>query len=134
MNGPFLVQDWLTLKGKRPTGQTAVTLYPHRDSWVSTANTLSLTLSIEVKNVKATTHTTATPPALRIETAVCDVGPWTTVGTYTAVGNSTLNLNPGGGSPLLLQYLRWAVDNNTGVDGDEWEICFRIVGMRVDFA
>ena len=149
MSGPFLVQDWLTLRGEVPTPSSpppdpwvaACTLYPHRDTWVATGNAMAITLSIEVKSVQhgstATPPNSTVPPALRIETAVCEVGPWYDVspsGGYTTPGTPLLNLTSMGGTPPLLQVLRWAVDTNTLHNGDTWSICFRIVGMRIDLA
>lgn len=129
MQGPVLVQDWVTLKGQGAGSTSAATFYPHRQSWLWAGDARRVALTVEVKALTGAT----TAPALRIETAACEAGPWVEVASYTTVGDRTLWLRREPGDTAdeqVLGYLRWALAEDDGVGGSgAWTACFRIVAV-----
>ena len=67
-------------------------------------------------------------PALLIQTAVSEDGPWTDVAIYTVAGVQTpvfLRRNPGDTSAQqMMGFLRWRLQETE--NGDEWTVCFRV--------
>ena len=106
---------------------------------------LALTMTVEVKSIRNITNSSRPKPVLRIETALCEVGPWVAVPFASADGisdpdNYTVNIPMLGESPEIvalkpsLGFVRWAVsDSLMTTDNDEWDVCFRIVAVPTNF-
>ena len=127
MQGPVLVQDWVTLKGPGASGADAVTFYPHRSRWLWTGEARRVALTVEITQLTGAT----TAPALRVETAACETGPWIEVESYVAPGSSALILRREPGDTAekqMLGYLRWAIEEDSGGSG-AWTACFRLVAV-----
>lgn len=135
----LLLQDWLTLCGRRDTPavpdplRAAVVFVPHRDNWLWTGDAAAVVVSVELTKATATeTHSATTLPKLLLQTAVSEDGPW--VNAYVSTSEPErkrlyLRREAGSGTSTdeghVAGFLRWAVEEGTG----DWEICFRLTAM-----
>ena len=132
MSGSVQIQDWLTLTGVA-AATSSVKLLPHRDLWLWIGDAPGAVVMTEIVDLSGGT----TKPALVIETAVSEDGPWTAVATYNTVGATVnplyLKRNPAdSGSQHMAGFLRWAViegADTTDPDPVAWVLCFRITAI-----
>lgn len=133
MEGPVLVQDWVTITGDRKA-QEPYEVYPHRDAWLWVGNAQAVVLTVEVKTVSG-----ADPlPSLNIETAASETGPWKVLATYQAptldppADMLHLRRDPNAAeNRRVAGFLRWSVTQPEDIATAEydWGICFRIVAV-----
>ena len=125
MEGPILMQDWLTMLGQGAHPGEA-TFVCNRDSILWLGDAQGAVLAIDIADVTAAT----TAPALQIETAAGEAGPWSVVESYTSAGSHALFLkrDPTNATTVkpFLGYIRWSIAEDSGGSGN-WSMCFRIV-------
>lgn len=137
MEGPVLLQDWVTIHGDRKASNP-YTLYPHRDTWLWAGNAQAVMLTVEVKDVVYGSGEGDPKPTLSIETAACENGPWSTIETFDAPTLDPpgtmihLRRDPNAAQDRRLAgYLRWSITQPSAVTtaAYNWAICFRIVAV-----